>query len=169
MGYVHLTDICQFIPPSAILKSAGTWTPTVSSHFTRDVRTAAEASFDMAIPIVLPGSNVAKQGAKLVSIDVWYIVATAAADDIGTVNLDKVTLAVDGTAPTGAAVDITLDADHDTTVKRKAADEHKMTVTLDTPAFLEDDEAYWLHIAVDAAATTVFSSVGAQANFTLRL
>jgi len=169
MGYVHLTDICQFIPPSAMQKSAGTWTPTLASSLITDVRTAAEASFDLMIPVVLPGSNLAKQGAKLVSIDLWYIIGTAAADDIGTVGLDKVTLPADDVAPTGAAVDVTLDSAHDTTTKRKAADEHKMTVTLDTPAFIEDDEAYWLTMSVDAAATTVFSLVGAQANFTLRL
>ena len=169
MGYVHLTDICQFIPPSDILKSAGTWTPTVASNLITDVRTAADAAFDLLIPIVLPGSSIAKQGAKLVSIDVWYIIATAAADDFATVELNKVTLAADGTAPTGAAVTTTCDTDHDSAAERKAADEHKMTVTLSTPAFIEDDEAYWLHLNVDAAAGTVFSLVGAQANFTLRL
>jgi hypothetical protein len=169
MGYVHLTDICQFIPPSDILKTAGTWTPTVSSNLITDVRSAADASFDLLIPVVLPGSNIAKQGAKLVSIDLWYIIGTAAADDFATVELNKVTLPADGVAPTGAAVDVTIDADHDTGAERKAQDEHKMNVALDTPAFIEDDEAYWLHCVIDAAAGTVFSLVGAQANFTLRL
>lgn len=169
MGYVHVTDICQFIPPSMIQKSSGTWTPTVASNVATDVRSAADAAFDLVIPIILPGSTVGNQGVKLVSIDVWYVIATAAADDFATVDLNKVTLPVDGAAATGAAVATTCDADHDTAAERKAADEHKMTVTLDSPAFIEDDEYYFLHLNIDAAAGTVFSIVGAQANFTLRL
>jgi hypothetical protein len=169
MGYVHLTDICKFISPFDMAKSAGTWTPTVSSDLVTDVRGAADAAFDVLIPIVLPGSAGALQGAKLVSIDVWYIIGTAAADAFATVEVDKVVLPVDGTAPTGSNPTVTIDADHDTSAERLAVDEHKMTVTLATPEFIEDDEAWYLHLNIDAAATTVFSLVGAQANFTLRL
>ena len=169
MGYVNDTDICQFIPPSMIQKSAGTWTPTLASNLVTDVRTAADAAFTLIVPISVPGSSVGVQGAKLVSIDFWYIIGTAAADDFATVELDKVTLAVDGTAPTGAAVSVTIDTDHDTAAERLAADEHKMNVALDTPVFIQDDEAFYLCMIVDAAAGTVFSVVGAQVNYTLRL
>jgi len=44
-----------------------------------------------------------------------------------------------------------------------------MTVTLTTPCFIEDDLAYYLHLNIDAAATTVFTLIGAQVNYTLRL
>ena len=169
MGYVNVTDICQFVPPSLIQKTLGTWTPTVASNLITDVRTAADAAFDLLIPLVLPGSEVALQGAKIKSVDVWYIIGTAAADDFATVEVDKVTLPVDGTAPTGAAVSSTCDAAHDTAAERLAVDEHKMTVTITAPAFVEKGAAYYLHLNVDAAATTVFSIVGAQVNYTLRL
>ncbi|MEA3326689.1 MAG: hypothetical protein U9R53_05195 [Chloroflexota bacterium] len=169
MGYVHLTDICQFISPFAISKSAGTWTPTVSSDAVSDLRTPADAAFDLLIPLVQPGSDVALQGARIRSIDVWYVISVAAADDFATVEIDKMTLAANTVACTGTNPPVTIDADHDTAAERKAAAAHKMTVTLDTPCFIEDDTAYFLHLNVDAAATTVFALVGAQVNYDLRL
>ena len=85
MGYVNVTDISQFIPPAEILKTAGTWTPTIASNVVSDVRTAADAEFTLLVPLTLPGSLVGLQGAKIISIDVWYKIATAAADDFATV------------------------------------------------------------------------------------
>jgi hypothetical protein len=169
MGYVNVTDICKFISPFDAIATAGTWTPSIASSVIKNDRTAADASFSLFIPIALPGSNLGKQGAYLVSVDVWYIIATAACDDFTTAALVKMSLPVDGSAPTGSNPSATLDADHDTAAERKAADEHKMTFTLDTPEFIEDDEAWYVYLVVDAAATSVFSLVGAQANFTLRL
>ena len=169
MGFTHITDICNFISPFACAKSAGTWTPTVSSDVVSDVRTGADAAFDVLIPIALPGSVIGLQGAKLVSIDVWYEIGTAAADDFATVELDKVVLSPDGDAITGSNPAVTIDADHDTAAERLAVDEHKMNVALDTPVFIQDDEAWFLNLNIDAAATTVFTLTGAQANFTLRL
>ena len=169
MGYVHLTDICQFISPFAIGKSSGTWTPTVANDAVSDLRTPADAAFDLLIPLVQPGSDVALQGARIKSVDVWYVISVAAADDFATVEIDKMTLAANGAACSGANPAVTIDADHDTAAERKAVASHKMTITLDTPCFIEDDTAYFLHLNVDAAATTVFALVGAQVNYDLRL
>ncbi len=169
MGYVHLTDICQFIPPADILKSAGTWTPTYASNVSKDVRGTAEAAFALHIPIVLPGSNLGLQGAKLHSIDVWWKTATASLTSFAAPELNKIALPAHGVAVSGAELTTTLDADHDTEAERVDQDDHKMIVTLETPVFLEDDYAYILYMALEAAATTAFTLYGAQANFTLRL
>ena len=169
MGYVNITDISQFIPPSAIQKTLGTWTPTIGSNVISDVRTAADASFTLLIPLVLPGSEIGLQGAKIKSIDVWYKIATGAADDFATVALSKVTLAADGVAVSGAAVTVTVDTAHDTAAERLAIDDHKMTVTLATEVFIDEDYAYFLSCVVDAAANTVFTLFGARVNYTLRL
>ena len=168
MGYVHDTQMCQIIPQSMIQKSAGTWTPTLASNTVGDVRTAADASFNLFVPIMLPSNAAAYKGAKLVSIDVHYKIATAAADDFATVELEKVSIASTG-AVTGAAVSVTIDGDHDAAAERKAVDDHYMTITLDTPAWIDKDEVYWLYMVVDAAAGTVFTLWGVKANFTLRV
>jgi len=170
MGYVHDTQMRQFIPPFMCGKTAGTWTPTIASNVVGDVRTAADASFTLLIPIALPSNATDLKGAYLTSIDVWYKIATAAADDFTTVELEKMTLPASGTAVSGAAVTVTIDTGHDTAAERKAiGDAHKMTVTLSTPEWIDEDEVFYLQLVVDAAATTAFTFYGARANFTLRV
>ena len=117
----------------------------------------------------MPSNDIALKGAKLVSIDVYYSIAVAA-DDFATVELEKITLGADDTAVSGAAVATTPDAGHDTAGERKAADtDHVMTVTLDTPEWIDDAVAFFLKLVVDAAATTDFVFYGARANYTLRV
>ena len=170
MGYVHDTSLYAWIGPNLFGMSAGTWTLTQASNVTSVNRTAADASFNTSVPILLPSSATASHGAYLESIDVFYSIATAACDDFATVELEKATLpAATGSAPTAAAVTTTQDTGHDTAAERKAVAEHKMTVTLSTPAWIDDGEAYNLWMVVDAAATTVFKWYGARAHFTLRL
>ena len=65
MGYVNETKMCQFIPPSLILKSAGTWTATLANNTVGDVRTAADAAFSLYIPILVPSNDQALKGARL--------------------------------------------------------------------------------------------------------
>lgn len=169
MGYVHNTDITKFVSPFEIVKSAGTWTPTIASNLVSDVRTAAGAAFTVFIPIDLPGSHVGTQGAKIISIDVWYKIGTAAASDFAVPTLHKTTLSADTVAVAGAAVTVALDAAHDTAAELKAVADHKMTITPAAPFFIQDDEAFFITFAVTAAATTVFTLFGAQINYTLRL
>ena len=169
MGYVNITDICQFVPPSMILKSAGTWTPTIASNVVYDARTAADAEFTLLAPLVLPGSEVALQGAKIKGVDVWYRISTAAADAFATVNVVRMNLRGFELAAQGATIDVTLDADHNTSDKRKIAEHHKMTVSIDDPIFVALNRPYYLVMTVDAAAATVFHLHGCQVNYTLRI
>jgi len=169
MGFVHDTHMSQFIPPAAISKSAGTWTPSVSSNVIQEARGAADASFTLLVPVPIPSNASAFKGCKLNSIDLFYKIATAAADDFATVELEKVALPADAAAPTGSAPAITLDAGHDTAAERKAIAQHPLTATLSTPVWLDNDDAYFLQCVVDAAATTVFTLYGARVNYTLRV
>jgi hypothetical protein len=163
------THMSQWIPPSAIQKSAGTWTPTLSTNLVLDLRTANDSAFNLFVHIPLPSNSQYRTGAYLKSIDVYYKVATAAMDAIGTVALKKMTLPATGTIVSGADVSVTIDTGHDTDAERLAVGDHTMTVTLDTPAWIDDGEEYVLYIACDAAATSVFTLYGARANFDLKL
>lgn len=170
MGYVNDTHMSQFIPPSEFQMSAGTWAMALSSNVVSRDRSAADAAFTALIPIPVPSNAIAYKGAKLKSIDVWYSIGTAAADDFATVELEKMVLGADDVAPSGAAVATTPDTGHDTAAERLAVDsDHCMTVTLDDPAWLDDGDAYWLQLVVDCAATTVFKFFGARANYELRI
>ena len=169
MGFVHDTHMSQFISPADFEMSAGTWTVAESSNIISRARSAADASFTALIPIKLPANSIANKGSRLKSIDVWYAVGTAAADDFDTVELEKMTLPADDTAVSGEAISTTPDTGHDTAAERKAVDDdHCMTVTVDDPAWIDDGECFWLKLVVDCAATTVFTFFGARANFDLR-
>lgn len=167
-GYVHDTAMSQWIAPELISKSAGTWTPTFSTNKVFHRRSASDAAFNLFVPIKIPSNSVAQKGSYLQSIDFFYNITAADADDFATVTLAKQTVSSVG-AHTAAAVTTTIDAGHDTAAERKAQGEHKMTVSLSTPAWIDNDEAYVLYMVVDAAASTVVDIVGARANFTLRI
>ncbi len=169
MGYVHDTQMSQYIPAACIQKTAGTWTTTISSNTVGDVRSAAAAAFTLIIPIIIPSNAAAYKGARLKSIDVCYKIATKDATDFATVELEKQAFPADTVAVSAAAVAVTLDANHNTAAKRYAQGSHTMTVALNTPAWIDDNDVYLLQLVVSAADTTVFTLWGARANFDLRV
>ena len=109
MGYINDTTMKQFISPFEFGFSTGTWTPTIATELVSNDRTAADAAFDVMIPIPIPSNSVALEGSKLESVDIWYSIGTAAADDFATAEIVKQTLGADDTANTGAAVTTTED------------------------------------------------------------
>ena len=170
MGYVHDTHMSKFVHPGEFLFSAGTWTPADASNVVSIARGAADASFNAYIPIPLPSNDSARKGCRLKSIDVYYAIGTAAADDFATVELEKMTLGADDTAITGAAVTGTCDTGHDSAAERKAVDDdHVLTFTITTPAWSDDGDAFVLELIVDCALTTEFSFFGARVNYDLRV
>lgn len=170
MGFINDTHMNQFINPADFQLSAGTWTMLDNFHVVGRGRSAADAEFTALIPIKIPSNASIQKGSKLKSIDVWYSIGEAAADDFATVELEKMTLSVDDVAVSGVAVPITMDAGHDSAAERKAVDsDHCMTVNIDSPFFIDDGECLWLKLVIDCAATTVFVFYGARANYILRL
>ena len=169
MGYIHDTAMSRFISPFECAYTAGTWTPTIGTNMIENVRTAADASCTILIPILLPSNDEAMKGAYLKSIDIWYSIATAAADAVAALAVDVITLGVDGTACAGATVPVTKDTGHDTGAERLDIEDHTMTTTITTPVWVDDGEHFVGSLIVDAAATTVFSFIGARANYTLRV
>ncbi len=162
------THMSMFIPPAMIGKSAGTWTAAVNSNVPSEVRAQADASFILTVPVSLPQNANTRNGAKLKSIEVFYKIVVAA-DDVATVELEKITWPANGSIPTGAAVTTTCDSDNDSGAKRKTADEHSLTVTPSAELWLKNTDSYVLQIVVDAAATTDFYLYGARVNYELRL
>lgn len=146
----------------------------VSSNVWSNNRTAADASFTIYIPIPIPSNSVAQKGAYLQSVEFMYSIGTNAADDVTTLptlykdTLTAIAASGSGTINTAASVTTTLDTGHDTAAELKAVDEHRVKVTLTTPAWIDNDEAYHVEMTVDAAAGTVFKFFGAIANYTLR-
>ena len=168
MGNSVNTNMSQHIPAALIQKSAGTWTPTLASNVLSDNRTAADATFNLFIPIMIPGNAKALQGARLKSIEVLYTVGTAAMDSVAAPELEKISVSSPG-AVTGAAVTTTQDTGHDAAAERITVADHRMVISVTTPEWVDNDVYYNLYIACDAAATSVFKLYGAIANFDLKV
>ena len=168
MGYVHDTAMSQFIPPTAMVCITGTWTEaagqvagTIAKHCA-----ATDESTDVYIPVLVPSNSVALKGALLKSIEVDYEVLVAACDSV-TADILKVTRGAEGAV---AVVDATVAfSQSPTAANSKTADQHKLVLTLTTPAYVDNDEYYLVKLTFDKAATTTLDILGAVANFTLRL
>ena len=147
---------------------------TVASNIWSNDRSAADAAFTLYVPAEIPSNSKALKGALIKSIELMYEILTGACDDFATVKLYKDTFSASAASGSGAinttaeVTGITIDAGHDTAAERKAVDQHRMVVTLDTPAYIDNDEGYHLECVVDAAANSVFKVYGAIVNYTLR-
>jgi len=146
----------------------GTWTQTAGAF----AGTIAQAQGCQRrnqrdqYPDLLPSNSVALKGAKLASVEVDYEIAAQAATSI-TATMNKVTRGADGADASVASVAVTQDL----TAGTDAADvdEHKLTVTVTTPFWIDNDEYVLLVITAIAAAGTTIDLLGAVANFTLRM
>lgn len=168
MGFTMDKDSAQFIPPGCIIKTAGTWTASIASNVYQELRSNAAATFNLIVPILAPSNKGPLKGAKLISVELIYKIATLAANNVTLVELEKEVIDFAG-AVTGAAVTVSLNSAEDTTAKRKATGNHRVTVTLSTPAFIKENELYLLYVTFDAAATTAITLYGAIANYELRI
>ena len=174
MGYVHDTAMSQFVPPNKIGYTAGTWVLAVTSNVWSLVRTAANATFTLFVPVPIPSNSVALKGAYLVSIELMYSVATEVMDAVDSVKVLKDALKAaaasgSGSINTAAEVTSTIDAGHDTDADRLAIDEHRMVVTLSTPEWIDNDAAFHLEVDFDGGASGVVKVFGAIINYTLRV
>lgn len=168
MGYIH-DNVQIAVPFTKYAHSAGTWTPTVASNVWYNRRTAADAAAVSYIPLCdVPQRDGAVKGAKLTSVDVHFRIVTAAIDAMEA-HLYKATLAADGSLLTVAEVTTTYDTGHDSAAERIDADEHKMTLTVTTPFYLEDNEMLFVEVVWDGSATGVIDEFLTVGNWTLRL
>lgn len=159
------TDGVLFVSPFECDVYAATDTPVrdLTSNLPAIKSAAATAE---AVTMVVPishalGRTASSRGMKVTSIELYYKVGTAACTAL-TCKLYKTTLAADGTIPTAAEVSSTLDLSGSDAYD---ADEHKLTLTPTTAAFIGDNEAYHVELIATKAATTNLWFYGALVNF----
>ena len=170
MGYVHDTKMSQYIPPTLFHCVTGTWTQaagavtgTIAKHVA-----AADQSTVINIPIVIPSNASAQKGARLESIEVDFEILVAACDALAAV-INKVTRGADTAVAVVESLAFSYDTGHDTAAERLTLDQHKMTLTLTTPVWLDNDVYILVEITANQALTTTLDFLAAVANFTLRL
>ena len=164
---INNTHMAQYIPPTDFHCVTGTWTSTagnvagtISKHKSANAETAT-----VSIPIQIPSNSVALQGAKLVSIEVDYELTGDTATSV-TATLQKVTRGADTAVAVVTQPAITQDLV--AAVGAATLDQHKLTVTLTTPAWIDNDEYYILQLAFVAKAATVIDLLAAVANYVFR-
>ena len=83
---------------------------------------------------------------------------------------NKVTRGTKAPSPVVAAQTFTYDAGHDDAAERIDVDQHKMTLTLTTPLWVDNDVYVLVELTINQAGDTgVIEFLGAVANVTLRL
>ncbi len=168
MGYVHDTGMSQFIPPTVMHYVTGTWTDaagaipgTIAKHKAAGAETGV-----VTVPIRVPSNSVAQKGAYLKSIEVDYELLLAAATSVTPV-LNKVTRGIEGAIAVVAAVTQTMNLVAGTSAATE--NQHKMIVTLTTPAWIDNDEEYLLQLSFVCGGVVTIDVLGAVANYTLRV
>lgn len=168
MGYTNDTGMAAFVGPEEVTATVGTWTKTVASHLWTLNKTAGADTSVLKIPLKLPSNSVALKGAYLKSIDIFWINATADVTDVSVEVYLSTLPAQAGTLATTLQAS-TYDALHLTAAARKTQAQHKMTITLTTPIWIDDDNEAYVELTVVAAATSAVKLDGARANYTLRV
>lgn len=168
MGYVHDTQSCLYVPPNLAHCVTGTWTDVagqVAGTIARHKAAAAETT-TINIPLIVPSNAAVLKGSLLKYVELDYEVLVAAATSI-TLSIVKVVRGADTavavvSAPAGTQL---------LTAATTAAtvDQHRDRFTLTTPAYIDDDEYYFLKAVAICAATTQLDLLGAFAYTTRRL
>lgn len=168
MGYLHDTHMSQYIPPTAFHCVTGTYTDaagavagTIAKH-----RAAAASTGVINIPIIVPSNSVALKGAYLKSVEVDYELLLAGATSV-TASMNKITRGADTAVAVVTAVTVTQDLAAG--VAAATQDQHKLTVTVTTPFWIDNDEEVLLVLTIVCGATVTVDLLGAVANFTERL
>jgi hypothetical protein len=168
MGYVHDTSMSQYIPPNLMHCVTGTWTDIagqVAGTIVRHKAAAAETS-TINIPLLLHSNSAALKGCMLASVELDYEILVAACTTF-TLSIVKVARGLNTavavvSAPAGAQL---------LTAATTAAtvDQHLDKFTLTTPAYIDNDEYYFLKVVAVCGTNGLLDLLAAVANFTLRL
>jgi hypothetical protein len=168
MGYTNDTGMAAFVSPIEVTPTVGTWAMAVAAHLWTLNKTAGADTSVLKIPLKLPSNSMALKGSYLKSIDIFWINATADLTDMS-VEVYLSTLPAQGGALATMLQASSYDALHLTAAARKTQAQHKMTITLTTPVWLDDDNEAYVELTVVAAATSTVKLQGARANYTLRV
>ena len=167
---IHNTHVTQFIPPTLFHCVTGTWSQKagqVTDTIALGV-TATDQVCTVNIPVMIPSNSIGLQGAKLDSVEVDFEILIAACDAVTAV-FNLVTRGANGADAVVTAQTFTYDTGHDAAAERYAVDEHRMTLTLATPIWIDNDQYVLIELTFDKAATTTVELLAAVANFTLRM
>jgi hypothetical protein len=167
MGAIHDTAMSQYIPPSLFHRPTGTWTTpagqvagTIVEHVA-----AADQTGLVNVPILVPSSSSAIDGAYLKSVEIDYEIQGADCDAF-TFVINKVTRGADTAVAVVSAPAFTQSP---AAASCKTVDQHKAVLTITTPFWISNNEYVLVEVTVNQALTSTVDFLGAVANFTYRV
>jgi hypothetical protein len=166
-GYVHDTNMAQYIPPTSHHVVTGTWSLTAGSvaGMISHHKAAAAETTTVNVPICISSNAIANKGAYLKKIVINYEVGTADMTSITpTVNL--VTTTADAGTPTVAAQTFTQTP---VAATAKAQGKRQLIITITTPFWVADTQYVLVALSCVCAAGTVLDFTGDVAYFTERM
>lgn len=174
MGYIHDQDFAFPVSPFNCFGTVATWA-IAAGQVSGTLVYGCDATDETAVltieirtPSHKPDSaGNAVKGFKLVDIQLDFEILTAALDAMSAV-VNKVKRGADGSVAVVSQPTFTYDSGHDGASERIDVDQHRMTLTLDTAAWVEDDEYYNVQLTINKAATSTFEFIGGVVHGTLR-
>lgn len=174
MGYVHDAGFAFPITPFNCFGTVATWAIAAGQvagtlvYGCDATDETAHLFIECRVPSHLPdNAGNAVKGVKITDFQLDFEILTAAADAMSAV-INKVKRGADGAVAVVSNPTFTYDTGHDDAAERIDVDQHRMTLTLDTPAWVEDDEYYIIDLTINKAATTTFEFIGGVVHGTLR-
>lgn len=168
------TDYQVQVPIGPACFSSGTWTATESSNVIFVTREPANTTEYYSLPIIVPSRTTALKGAKLKSVNVMVTLGGTldTTNDDFEIDVIKVTMPEDGSAPVGSVLagDESEDypTDQNSKAKRLVSGNHTFVVTIptDEQAFMEAGDQHYVRIKIkdnaNADLTCVLKGVVAQ-------
>jgi hypothetical protein len=170
MGYLNDTHVSHYIPPTMFHYVTGTWSDAagaVAGTIVKKVNDANQTS-KVNIPIMVPSNSSDAKGALLKSIEIDFEISAQPLEEVTAV-VNKVTRGIEGAVATVSAQTFTYDAGHDAAGERIDVDKHRMTLTITTPFWLDNDVYCLVELTVNQAGDTgVIEFLAAVANTTER-
>lgn len=174
MGYVHDAGFAMPISPFHAFGTVAAWA-IAAGQVAGTLAYACDATdeeahlfIEVRPPSHLPNSaGVAVKGFQVTDIQLDFEILTAALDAMSAV-INKIKRGADGSVHVVSTPDFTYDSGHDAAAERIDVDQHRMTLTLDTPEYCEDDEYYIVDLTINKAATSTFEFLGGVMHGTLR-
>jgi hypothetical protein len=163
---INNVHFSQYISPLNFHIVTGTWTQVagqVAGTICLHKAAAAETSV-VTVPVEAPSNSIALQGSKLLSVEIDFEVLVADLTSI-TATIKKISRGIEGAVAVATAVTFTQSP---TAALAKAVEQHKLVLTLDTPAWIDNDEYYLVQLSCVAPATTTLDFLAAVANFVFR-
>jgi hypothetical protein len=161
------THMAQIVPCTALHYVTGTWTNAaggVAGTIVKHKAAGAETAV-VTIPVRIPSNSVALQGAKLDSIELDYELTDAAATSV-TAILHKVVRGIEGAV--AVASHPTISQTPVAAAGAETEDNHKLVVTLTTPAWLDNDDYYLCEVSFVCGGVVEVDIFAAVINYTLR-